>query len=103
MPIMNKEDVKHLSHLARIELTEAETDGFAGEISAIIAYVEDVKDIISDKEEDLAPKVGVRFNVFREDEVTNEPDMYTNAILAEMPKTQDRYLVVKKILKTDSE
>ncbi|MBP9836297.1 MAG: Asp-tRNA(Asn)/Glu-tRNA(Gln) amidotransferase subunit GatC [Candidatus Pacebacteria bacterium] len=100
---MNKEDVKHLSHLARIELTEAEADNFAGEISAIVSYVGVIQDIISSESEDVTPKVGVRFNVFRKDVVTNEPDSYTKDILAEMPKTQNRYLVVKKILKNDSE
>lgn len=103
MPAMNKDDVKHLGNLARIELTEAEADNFAGEISAIVSYVGVVQDIISNENEDTTSKVGARFNVFRKDVVTNEQDSYTEDILAEMPKTQDRYLVVKKILKTDGE
>ena len=99
---MNKEDIKHLGQLSRIELSEEDADNFSKEISAIISYVEVVQDIIGN-EDDKEPKVGARFNVFRDDVVTNEPDSYTNDILAEMPKSQDRYLVVKKILQTDSE
>jgi Asp-tRNA(Asn)/Glu-tRNA(Gln) amidotransferase C subunit len=38
------------------------------------------------------------FNIFRQDEVTNEPDQYTKDILAEMPQTKGRYMAVKKIL-----
>lgn len=99
---MNKEDIKQLSQLSRIELSTEEVESFSKEISAIISYVEVIKDIIGDTE-DKEPKVGVRFNVFRDDIVTNEPDSYTPQILAEMPKTQGRYLAVKKILQTDSE
>jgi aspartyl-tRNA(Asn)/glutamyl-tRNA(Gln) amidotransferase subunit C len=99
---MNKEDIKHLSQLSRIEISEAEADNFSKEISAIISYVEVIQDIIGD-DKDKEPKVGARFNVFRDDVVTNEPDSYTPDLLAEMPKTQNRFLVVKKILQTDSE
>jgi Asp-tRNA(Asn)/Glu-tRNA(Gln) amidotransferase C subunit len=42
--------------------------------------------------------VGARFNVFRADEVTNQPDQYTEALLAEMPQTSGRLMKVKKIL-----
>ena len=103
MPTMNKEDVKHLGNLARIELSEAEAENFAGEISAIVSYVGVVQDIVNSESEDANPKVGVRFNVFRKDIVTNEPESFTKDILAEMPKTQGRHLVVKKILKNDGE
>lgn len=99
---MNKEDIKHLSQLSRIEIGEAEADNFSKEISAIISYVEVIQDIIGD-DKDKEPKVGARFNVFRDDVVTNEPDSYTPDLLVEMPKTQNRFLVVKKILQTDSE
>ena len=99
---MNKEDIKHLSHLARIELSETEMENFSKEISAIISYVSVVKDIVGN-DDDIKPKVGARFNVFREDIVTNEPDSYTKDLLSEMPKIQNRHMVVKKILQTDSE
>ena len=99
---MNKEDIKHLSHLSRIELGEAEAENFSKEISAIISYVGVIQEIIGD-DKDKEPKVGARFNVLREDLVTNEPNSYTSDILTEMPKTQNRFLVVKKILQTEGE
>ena len=98
---MNQDEVKHLANLSRIELSPAEIEAFTKEMSAILAYVSQVKDIVS-SEVNKVPTVGLRHNIFRKDEVTNTPDQYTKDILAEMPKTEGRYMVVKKILNTDS-
>lgn len=98
---MTKEEIQHLAKLARIELTNAEIEKFTTEMSAILEYVSAVTDIVGD-DALTAPQVGAKYNVFRKDEVTNEADEYTAALLAEMPQTQGRYMVVKKILNPDA-
>lgn len=98
--LMKREDIEHLALLARIELTEQEKESLEGELSSIVSYVSTVSDIVSD-DVDSAPEVGVRHNIFRKDEVTNEADEYTDDILAEMPETDGRFLKVKKILQMD--
>lgn len=97
---MKREEIEHLASLARIKLTEAEIEKFPQELSAIVSYVSAVSDIVSDTS-DSAPQFGPRHNVFRKDDVTNEPDEYTEAILAEMPTKEGRFLSVKKILQVD--
>lgn len=97
---MKREDIAHLAHLARIRLTEVEQEQLPEQLSKIVSYVSVVSDIAAD-DSDALPEVGVVHNVFRTDEVTNEPDQYTAAIMAEMPKTDGRFLSVKKILNTD--
>lgn len=94
---MKREEITHLATLSRIRLTEKELVNFEGELSSILAYVGVVKDL-SEEGVDIAPQVGDNFNVFRQDVVTNNPDQYTKAILAEVPRTEGRYLLVKKIL-----
>lgn len=96
---MNREEITHLATLARIRLGEAELVNLEKELSSIVEYVSVVSEIAADDAE-AAPKVGARFNIFRKDEVTNQGDQYTKDILAEMPKTEGRYLAVKKILET---
>lgn len=98
---MNQEEVRHLAKLARIELTEEEVETFTKEMSAILNYVSVVKDIVGE-DSTSEPVVGVRHNIFRKDEVTNKPNEYTDSIMAEMPKTEGRFMVVKKILNTDT-
>jgi aspartyl-tRNA(Asn)/glutamyl-tRNA(Gln) amidotransferase subunit C len=97
---MTKEEVIHLAKLSRIALTDEEVDSFTTEMSAILDYVSAVQDMVGD-DVSGGPAVGPVHNVFRKDEVTNEPDQYTADIMAEMPQTEGRFLVVKKILNQD--
>lgn len=86
-----------MAALARIELTEAEIEKFTKELSAILSYVGSVKTLAEGAGE-VGVQLGARYNVLRKDVVTNESDQYTKDLLAEMPKTDGRYMVVKKIL-----
>ena len=97
---MTKEEVIHLAKLARIELSDTELENFTKEMSAIMTYVSSIKEMVGN-EEIVGPTLGDRFNVFRPDVVTNEPDSTTKEILAEMPETEGRFLVVKKILQSE--
>lgn len=97
---MTKEEIQHLGTLARIKLTDAEVEKLSGEFSAILEYVSTINDVVKDGS--LEKKVGPVFNVFREDEVSNEPGSYTEALLSEMPEKDGRYLKVKKILNPES-
>ena len=96
---MTKQEILRLGELARIKLTDAEMEEFSPEIDAIIDYVGAVNDLVSD--EMLEKKVGVLYNVFREDAVTNEPNSFTKDITAEFPDKQGAHLRVKKILSND--
>lgn len=97
---MTKDEVIHLAKLARIELSPAELENFTNEMSAILIYVSSIKEMIGEEVIDTKT-VGARFNVFRQDVVTNEPNSTTKEILTEMPKTEGRFLVVKKILQSE--
>jgi len=96
---MNTEEVQRLAELARIELTEAEIARFPGELDAILEYVGHVNEMVTAAE--VKKEVGSVYNVFREDVVTNEPESYTAALLAEMPETEGRFLKVKNILRNE--
>lgn len=97
---MTREEIIHLAALARIELSEAEIEKFTKELSAILSYVGSVK-TLAEGAGDVGVQLGARYNVLRQDAVTNEPDQYTGDLLAEMPKTDGRYMVVKKILEIE--
>jgi len=99
MPRMELEEIKHLAKLSRIRITDAEAQGLKEDIDAVLAYVSVVSEITST--DDTAPKVGARYNVFRKDEVTNEPGSFSEALLAEAPARDGDYLKVKKILNQD--
>lgn len=96
---MTKDEVLHLSRLARIRIDDDEVEQFTTEIEAILEYVSQLNDLVTPAA--LEKSVGAVHNVFREDEITNTPGEYTDAIMAEAPATKGRFLEVKKILKTD--
>ncbi|MEK7639122.1 MAG: Asp-tRNA(Asn)/Glu-tRNA(Gln) amidotransferase subunit GatC [Patescibacteria group bacterium] len=97
---MKRDDIIHLAKLARIRLEENELVSLENELSSIVDYVGVVTEIAGEQG-DEAPELGLRYNVFRKDKVTNQPDQYTKDILAEMPDTDGRYMKVKKILTID--
>jgi aspartyl-tRNA(Asn)/glutamyl-tRNA(Gln) amidotransferase subunit C len=97
---MTREEIHDLAALARLELSEAEVVQFTKELSAILSYVGAVQELVGDATP-TEPMVGDRYNVFRQDIVSNEPDGDTAVLLKEMPATNGRFLQVKKILHID--
>jgi aspartyl-tRNA(Asn)/glutamyl-tRNA(Gln) amidotransferase subunit C len=96
---MTKEEILHLARLSRVRLTNEEAEHFQAEISSILAYVGTVSSIAAEGEG--APVAGTHRNIFRPDEITNEPEAFTESILAEAPQRQGRFLAVKKILQLE--
>ena len=92
-------DIKHLASLSRIRIDEKEAESLKTDIDAVLEYVSVVNDIAADG--DVTKKVGARYNVFRKDEVTNEPGVSTEALLREAPQREGELLKVKKILTQD--
>ncbi len=99
MAAMEQGDMKHLASLARIAVSDEEATALSQDIDAVLNYVSAVSDITATADE--VKKVGAVHNVFRADEVTNEPDTYTETLLTEAPSREDRWLKVKKILNQD--
>jgi aspartyl-tRNA(Asn)/glutamyl-tRNA(Gln) amidotransferase subunit C len=97
---MTKEEIAHLGTLARIRLTDDEIARFGDQITGILGYVSAVNEIVADA--GVTKHVGARYNVMRDDVVTNEPGAYAEELLVEMPERHGRYLAVKKILNPDA-
>jgi aspartyl-tRNA(Asn)/glutamyl-tRNA(Gln) amidotransferase subunit C len=66
MANITREQVQHLAHLARLELTEEETEHYAGQLSAIVDAVERVSEVAADEIPPTSHPVPMT-NVFRED------------------------------------
>lgn len=92
--MVNKDEIKNLAGLARIEITDAEADSLTTEIDSILAYVGQIKDVSSTE----ALSAPVLKNVLRDDVPTNADNEYTEDILNNAPSREGRYLKVKKIL-----
>ena len=93
---MEIKDIEKLAKLARIELTENEKQTYLKDISAILGYVDQIKEVVGKTGEER--KAGELRNVMRVDEVKNETGGNTDSIVAEFPRKEKDYLKVKKIL-----
>jgi aspartyl-tRNA(Asn)/glutamyl-tRNA(Gln) amidotransferase subunit C len=92
-------NIEHLAKLARIELTDNEKQSYLKDISVILDYVDQIKEVVEQKQVSLKPgSVSSIRNVFRTDEVLNTPNSNTENIVAEFPEKEGGRLKVKKIL-----
>lgn len=94
---VTKDEVKKLAELARIELTEQEVVKMQGEIESILSYVDTIQKVKLPETPEASVYLDIE-NVMREDGEPHAPGIFTEMILAQAPKTEGRYIQVKKIL-----
>tara|TARA_Y100001935_G_scaffold219998_1_gene193503 strand:+ start:42 stop:323 length:282 start_codon:yes stop_codon:yes gene_type:complete len=93
--MIERKDIEHLAHLSRLSFTEEEIAGFGEDINAILAYVDQLKEVATSEEE---PAVGVVHNVMREDVEAFDGGEHRDEIVESFPEREGDYLKVKKIL-----
>ena len=92
---IDAEQVRKVAKLSRLDLTETEVAEFAGQLSAILDYVEKMNELDTTNVEPLAHCLPVS-NVFREDCV--EESLGTEKTLANAPQRDGDFFKVPKIL-----
>ncbi len=68
MPSLSQEDVRHIAKLARLDLTDAEVEQFSGQLTNILAYVDQLKAVKTEGVEATAQVTGLK-NALRPDEI----------------------------------
>jgi aspartyl-tRNA(Asn)/glutamyl-tRNA(Gln) amidotransferase subunit C len=87
--------VRHIAHLARIAVAEDEVNHLAGELNAILAFVEQLAEVDVTGVEPMTSVTPMAMKQ-RDDVVTDggiADDIVRNA-----PATQDHYFVVPKVV-----
>src|SRR5438552_125469 len=94
-PMLTKEEVIKIAALARIALTDAEVEKFQKELSTVLEYVEELKQVNVDGLEEASQVTGL-VNVQCDD----KPVVAENheEILSQAPEIKDGYYKVKAIL-----
>jgi len=96
---IDQESVRKVAKLSRLELSEAEVEEFASQLSAILDYVEKMNELDTTSVEPLAHCLPVN-NVFREDSV--KESLGTEKTLANAPQRDGEFFKVPKILDDSS-
>jgi aspartyl-tRNA(Asn)/glutamyl-tRNA(Gln) amidotransferase subunit C len=88
-------DVEHVARLARLELTNNEKELFAGQMDAILGYVEKLKELNTDGIVPTSHAVPME-NAFRADAVA--PSIGIEKALANAPGRSESFFTVPKVI-----
>ncbi len=88
-------DVEHVARLARLELTAAEKELFAGQMGSILGYVDTLKSVDTDGVVPTSHAVPME-NAFREDVV--RPSIGVEKALANAPNRSGSFYAVPKVI-----
>ncbi|MBV9122595.1 MAG: Asp-tRNA(Asn)/Glu-tRNA(Gln) amidotransferase subunit GatC [Planctomycetes bacterium] len=89
------DQVRWVAHLARLELSDAEVETMARQLSAIVDYVNQLQQVNTEGVEPLAHALEVH-NVFRADEPA--PSLPVEAALANAPERRGAFYAVPAVL-----
>ena len=93
--VISQDHIEHLAKLARLGITEAEKKKYAKQISSILDYFEQLKEIDTKNVAPMAHVFGLK-NVVQEDKVKHP---FSQAkVLAEAPELEKKQIKVKKVL-----
>jgi aspartyl-tRNA(Asn)/glutamyl-tRNA(Gln) amidotransferase subunit C len=96
---IDRQQVRKVAKLARLDLTEAEIEEFTGQLGAILEYVEKMNELDTATVEPLAHCLPIH-NVFRADEIRES--LGTEQTLANAPQRDGPFFKVPKILEDSS-
>lgn len=89
------EDVRRIARLARIEVEDSRLEPLAGELNAILAWVEQLEEVDVEGVQPMTSAVGAKLTL-REDKVTQGGDR--EGVLANAPRAEEGFFVVPKVV-----
>jgi aspartyl-tRNA(Asn)/glutamyl-tRNA(Gln) amidotransferase subunit C len=96
--MLDREQVKKVAHLARLEITPEEEEMFTTQLGSILDYFEQLKELNTDDVPPTTRAIEIS-NITRRDELKPFPDK--QALLEQAPEQDGDYFRVPQILNTD--
>ncbi len=94
---LSKQEIQHIAKLARLELTDEELKKYGGQLSAVLNYIDQLKEVDVKGVEPTAQVTGL-VNVLREDEVENWDKQEIEEALDGAPEREGRFIKVKRVI-----
>ena len=92
-----KDEIQSIAKLARLELTDEELKKYGDQLSAVLNYIDQLKEVEVKAVLPTAQVTGLE-NVWREDEVKNWDEQEIEAALKDAPERQGRFIKVKRVI-----
>lgn len=94
---LTKQQIEHIANLARLELSEAELDKYGSQLSGILSYIDQLKEINTENIEPTAQVTGLQ-NVLRDDAVEAWDEDEVEDALKLAPEIENRQFKVRRVL-----
>ena len=94
---LEKKDIQHIANLARLELTDKELKIYGDQLSDVLSYIAQLKEVDTEGVEPTAQVTGLK-DVFREDEIKEWNEREREDALNQAPELEERQVKVKRVL-----
>lgn len=94
---LSKQEIQHIAKLARLELTDEELKKYGGQLSAVLNYIDQLKEVEVKAVEPTAQVTGLE-NVLRQDVARDWNSHEVEQALADAPEKEERFIKVKRVI-----
>ena len=98
MTSISKKEIDYVADLARIKLTEKEKENYAEEISAILSFIDKLKNADTSSSEVLYQTTGLTGGTRKDDSGNGTDQSKINSIIDQAPEKEGNFFKVKAIL-----
>ncbi len=95
---LKKSEIEHIANLARLELSTEELDLYGNQLSGVLDYIDQLKEVDTSGVEPTAQVTGLE-NVLREDKVCSWDKKEQAAALNQASSLEDGQVKVRRVLK----
>ena len=92
---LSSKDVEYVARLARLEITDQETEKFTVQLNDILGYIDKLNELNTDGVEPMTHAIAVN-NAFREDKIIDS--IGTKKALANAPDGRGEFFRVPKVI-----
>lgn len=94
---LSKEEIQHIANLARLDLTKEELEKYGSQLSNVLSYIDQLKEVDVTGVEPTAQVTGLE-NVWRADEAEEWPSEEREDALCLAPDFENGQYKVKRVL-----
>lgn len=94
---LSSEEVKKIAHLARLELTDDEVATYGEQLSSVLEYIDQLREVDVTDVEPTAQVSGLT-NVMRDDGAEPWADDEVESALNQAPDREGRFVKVKRVI-----
>jgi aspartyl-tRNA(Asn)/glutamyl-tRNA(Gln) amidotransferase subunit C len=87
--------VRRIAHLARIAVAESEVEHLQGELNAMLAFVEQLREVNIDGVESMTSVMPMEMK--KRPDLVNDGEI-ADEVVANAPETQDHFFLVPKVV-----